>query len=228
LKLNPSKTELLVIPGDSFPGQDLQITLHDSLLSPSATARNLGVTMDNELSFFPHVANVARSCRFLLYNIRRIRPFLSIQAAQLLVQSLVISRLDYCNSLLAGLPLNAIRPLQMIQNAAAGLVFNLPKFSHTTPLLLLHWLPVAARIRFKTLMLAYKAKNGPAPFYLSDLITSRTAPRCLRSSSTARLVPPSLRMRGKYTSRLFSVLAPRWWNELPLDVRTAESLIIFK
>ncbi|KAI5622218.1 hypothetical protein C0J50_18226 [Silurus asotus] len=175
LKLNPSKTELLVIP---------------------ATARNLGVTMDNELSFFPHVANVARSCRFLLYNIRRIRPFLSIQAAQVLVQSLVISRLDYCNSLLAGLPLNAIRPLQMIQNAAARLVFNQPKFSHTTPLLRsLHWLPVAARIRFKTLMLAYKAKNGPAPSYLSDLITSRTAPRCLRSSSTARLVPPSLRLR---------------------------------
>ncbi|KAI5623819.1 hypothetical protein C0J50_16500 [Silurus asotus] len=140
LKLNPSKTELLVIP---------------------ATARNLG-------------------------------------AAQVLVQSLVISRLDYCNSLLAGLPLNAIRPRQMIQNAAARLVFNQPKFSHTTLLLRsLHWLPVAARIRFKTLMLAYKAKNGPAPSYLSDLITSRTAPRCLRSSSTARLVPPSLRLRGK-------------------------------
>ncbi|KAI5607867.1 hypothetical protein C0J50_12385, partial [Silurus asotus] len=224
-KLNPSKTELLVIPGDSSPGQDLQITLaHDSLLSPSATARNLGVTMDNELSFFPHVANVACSCRLLLYNIRRIRPFLSTQAAQVLVQSLVTSRLDYCNSLLAGLPLNAIRPLQIIQNAAAPLVLNLPKFSHTIPLLRsLHWLPVAARIRFKTLMLAYKAKNGPAPSYLSDLITSRTAPRCLRSSSTARLIPPSLRMRGKYNS----ILAPRWWNELPLHVRTAESLIIF-
>ncbi|KAI5098564.1 centrosomal protein of 57 kDa [Silurus meridionalis] len=176
LKLNPSKTELLIIP---------------------ATARNLGVTMDNELSFFPHIANVARSCRFLLYNIRRIRQFLSIQAPQMLFQSLVIPRLDYCTSLLAGLPLNAIRPLQMIQNAAARLVFNQPKCSHTTPLLRsLHWLPVAARIRFKTLMLAYKAKNGPAPSYLSDLITSRTAPRCLRSSSTARLVPPSFRMRG--------------------------------
>ncbi|KAI5619384.1 hypothetical protein C0J50_21045, partial [Silurus asotus] len=198
----------------------------------SATARNLGVSMDNELSFFSHVANVACSCRFFLYNIQRIRPFLSTQAAQVLVQSqvlVVISRLDYCYSLLAGLPLNAIRLRQMIQNAAARLVFNQPKFSHTTPLLCsLHWLPVAARIRFKTLMLAYKAKNGPAPSYLSDLITSRTAPHGLRSSSTVRLVPPSLRMRGKYTSRLFSVLAARWWNELPLDVRTAESLIIFK
>ncbi|KAK3518428.1 hypothetical protein QTP70_000590 [Hemibagrus guttatus] len=62
LKLNPSKTELLVIP---------------------ATARNLGVTMDNQLSFSSHVAYVTLSCRFLLYNIRRIRPFLSTQATQM-------------------------------------------------------------------------------------------------------------------------------------------------
>ncbi|KAK3558721.1 hypothetical protein QTP86_027669, partial [Hemibagrus guttatus] len=179
---------------DPSPAQDLAISLSNSMISPTASARNLGVTMDNQLSFSSHVTNVTRSCRFLLYNIRRIRPFLSTQATQVLVQSLVISRLDYCNSLLAALPLNAIRPLQMIQNAAAPLVFNLPKFSHTTPLLRsLHWLPVAARIRFKTLMLAYKAKNGPAPSYLKALVTSRTAPRSLRSTSTARLVPPSLR-----------------------------------
>ncbi|KAK3505666.1 hypothetical protein QTP70_005356 [Hemibagrus guttatus] len=229
LKLNPSKTELLIIPGDPSPAQDLAISLSNSMISPTASARNLGVTMDNQLSFSSHVTNVTRSCRFLLYNIRRIRPFLSTQATQVLVQSLVISRLDYCNSLLAGLPLNAIRPLQMIQNAAARLVFNLPKFSHTTPLLRsLHWLPVAARIRFKTLMLAYKAKNGPVPSYLKALVTSRTAPRLLRSTSTARLVPPSLREKGRYTSRLFSVLAPRWWNELPLGIRTAESLTDFK
>ncbi|KAK3559292.1 hypothetical protein QTP86_010741 [Hemibagrus guttatus] len=184
LKLNPSKTELLIIPGDPSPAQDLAISLSNSMISPTASARNLGVTMDNQLSFSSHVTNVTRSCRFLLYNIRRIRPFLSTQATQVLVQSLVISRLDYCNSLLAGLPLNAIRPLQMIQNAAARLVFNLPKFFHTTPLLRsLHWLPVAARIIFKTLMLAYKAKNGPAPSYLKALVTSRTAPRLLRSTS---------------------------------------------
>ncbi|KAK3511532.1 hypothetical protein QTP70_009323 [Hemibagrus guttatus] len=193
-QLKLSKTEMLIIPGDPSPAQDLVISLSNSMISPSASARNLGVTMDNQLSFSSHVTNVTRSCRFLLYNIRRIRPFLSTQATQVLVQSLVISRLDYCNSLLSGLPLNAIRPLQMIQNAAAPLVFNLPKFSHTTPLLRsLHWLPVAARIRFKTLMLAYKANNGPAPSYLKALVTPRTAPHSLRSTSTARLVAPSLR-----------------------------------
>ncbi len=111
-------------------------------------------------------------CSFALHNIRNIRPFLTQQAAQLLVQALVISRLDYCNALLAGLPSCTIKPLQMIQNAAARLVFKEPKRAHDTPLFIsLHWLPVAARIKFKTLMLAYKTTTGSAPAYFHSLIT---------------------------------------------------------
>ncbi|KAI4905249.1 hypothetical protein NFI96_024613 [Prochilodus magdalenae] len=152
LKLNPSKTELLFIPSTTGPHRDLAISFGNSFITPTEDARSLGVILDGQLSFSAHIANLTRSCRFLLYNIRRIRPFLSQEATQLLVQSLVISRLDYCNSLLAGLPLRAIRPLQLVQNAAARLIFNLPKFTHVTPLLRsLHWLPVVARIRFKTL-----------------------------------------------------------------------------
>ncbi len=118
-----------------------------------------------------HIAKTAWSCRFALHNIRKIRPFLTEHAAQLLVQALVISRLDYCNALLAGLPSNTIKPLQMIQNAAARLVFNEPKRAHVTPLFVsLHWLPVAARIQFKTLMLAYRTATGSAPTYFHSLL----------------------------------------------------------
>ncbi|KAK3549061.1 hypothetical protein QTP70_030118, partial [Hemibagrus guttatus] len=31
-------------------------------------------------------------------------------------------------------------------------------------------------------------------------------------------------VRGSYTSRLFSVLVPRWWNDLPIDVRVTGRL----
>ncbi len=68
-------------------------------------------------------------------------------SVQLLVQALVLSRLDYCNALLAGLPACTIKPLQLIQNAAARVVFNEPKKAHVTPLFIrLHWLPIAAHI----------------------------------------------------------------------------------
>ncbi len=82
--------------------------------------------------FQDHIAKTARSCRFALHNIRKIRPFLTQHAAQLLVQALVISRLDYCNAILAGLPSCTIQPLQMIQNAAAWLVFSELKRAHHT------------------------------------------------------------------------------------------------
>ncbi len=96
----------------------------------------------------------------------RLTANLTEHAAQLLVQALVVSRLDYCNALLARLPSNTIKTLQMIQNAAARLVFNKPKRTHVTPLFIsLHWLPVAARIKFKTLMLAYRTTTGSAPSY---------------------------------------------------------------
>ncbi len=100
------------------------IQLSSSTITPSASVRNLGVIFDDQLTFKEHIAKTVRSCRFALHNIRKIRPFLTEHAAQLLVQALVISRLDYCNALLAGLPSNTIKPLQMIQNAAARLVLK--------------------------------------------------------------------------------------------------------
>ena len=135
LKLNLGKTELLFLPGKDCPLTDLSISIDNTTVLPSQTAKNLGVILDNQLSFSAYIAATARSCRFSLYNIRKIRQFLTKEATQILVQSLIISRLDYCNVLLAGLPASDIQPLVRIQNAAARLVFNQPKFSHVTPLL---------------------------------------------------------------------------------------------
>ncbi len=103
-----------------------------SAITPSKTARNLGVVIDDKLNFTDHITKTARSCRFTLYKIKKIRPFLWEHATQLLVQALVLSRLDYCNALLAGLPASSIKPLQLIQNAAARLIFNEPKRTHVT------------------------------------------------------------------------------------------------
>ncbi len=162
LQLNLAKTELLVFPATPTLQHDFTIQLGSSTITPSASVIK---------TFKEHIAKTARSCRFSLHNIRKIRPFLTEHAAQLLVQALVISRLDYCNAILAGLPSNTIKPLQMIQNAAARLVFNEPKRAHVTPLFVsLHWLPFAARIKFKTLMIANRTTTGSAPTYFHSLL----------------------------------------------------------
>ncbi len=184
--------------------------------------------IDDKLNFSDHIAKTARSCRFALYYIRKIRPFLSEHATQLLVQALVLSRLDYCNALLAGLPVNSIKPLQLIQNAAARLIFNEPKRTHVTPLFInLHWLSVAARTKFKALMFAYKTTSGSAPLYLNSVLQTYVPSRSLRSASERRIIVPS--QRGtKSLSQTFSLTVPTWWNDLPNSIRAAESLAIFK
>ncbi len=145
LQLNLAKTELLVFPDTSTLQHDFNIQLGSSTITPSSLIRNLNlVIFDDQLNFKDHIAKTARSCRFALHNIRKIRPFLTQHAAQLLVQALVISRLDYSNALLSGLPSNTIKPLQMIQNAAARLVFCEPKRAHVTPLFISLLAPVCS------------------------------------------------------------------------------------
>ncbi len=214
LQLNLAKTELLVFPATPTLQHDFTIQLGSSTITPSASVRNLGVIFNDQLTFKEHIAKTARSCRFALHSIRKIRPFLTEHAAQLLIQVLVISRLDYCNALLAGLPSNTIKPLQMIQNAAARLAHT-PKRAHVTPLFVsLHWLPVAARIQFKTLMLAYRTTTGSAPTYFHSLLRIYIPSRSLRSASEQRLVVPSQR-GSKSLSRTFSFTVPGCRNDPP-------------
>ncbi len=184
--------------------------------------------IDDKLNFTDHITNTAQLCRFALYNIKKIRPFLSEHATQLLVQALVLSRLDYCNALLAGLPASSIKPLQLIQNAAARLIFNEPKRTHVTPLFInLHWLPIAARITFKALMFAYRTTSGSAPLYLNSLLQTYMPSRSVRSARERCITVPS--QRGtKSLSQTFSLTVPIWWNDLPNSIRAAESLPIFK
>ncbi len=167
LQLNLAKTELLVISANPSFHHNFTFQLGSSNITPSKKARNLGVVIDDKFNFTDHITKTVRSCRFALYNIKKIRPFLSEHATQLLVQALVLSRLDYCNALLAGLPASSIKPLHLIQNAAARLNFNEPK---RTQFINLHWLPIAARIKFKALMFAYRTTSGSAPLYLNSLL----------------------------------------------------------
>ncbi len=222
LQLNLAKSELLVFPATPTLQHDFTIQFGSSTFTPSSSVRIIRVIFDDQLTFKDHIAKTARSCRFALHNIRKIRPFLTQHAAQLLVQAY------YCNALLAGLPLCTIKPLQMIQNAAARLVFNEPKRAHVTPLFIsLHWLPVAARIKFKMLTLAYRTATGSAPSYFLSLMRIYIPSRRLRSVSEQRLLVPS--QRGtKSLFRMFSFTVPGWWNEIPTPIWNAESLTIFK
>ena len=158
-------------------------------------------------------------CSFLEEYISKTRKYLDENYTKSLVHAFVSSKLDYCNALLIGLPKYQIDRLQSVLNTAARIITFTCKYDHITPVLVrLHWLPVSYRIRFKVLLLTYKALNDLSPEYISELLNKPKYTRNLRSQSQHLLSVPKSRT-VTYGDRAFSVCAPKLWNELPFQLR---------
>ena len=115
-----------------------------------------------------------------------------------------------------------------MQNAAERLITQSCKYYHITPVLInLHWLPVEYRVKFKLLLLTFKALNELAPKYLTEMIEYYTPSRTLRSSSAFLLKQVRFNLQS-YGAKSFTISAPMLWNNLPLDLRSCSNLDIFK
>ena len=229
LKLNNDKTEILVITRPSVNCHTItSVEIGSSIIDISANVRDLGVQYDSFLKMETHVKAICKKAYYEIHLIHKVRQYITEEAAQKLVQANVTTLLDYCNSLLVGLPKSLLALLQRVQNCAARVVKRVPKYAHITPVLKeLHWLPIAQRIEYKIIMLTFKSLNGLAPAYLRDLLTSYQPGRTLRSSNDNQLSLPNHRY-STYGGRSFAIAAPMLWNALPSPMRKISSLEVFK
>ena len=229
LKLNKDKSKVLVISSSFRPRPPLSsVDICDETVSCSPSARNIGVIFNQSLCMVPHVNALCQSSFFHLRNIGFIRKYLTYDAAKIIIHAFVVSELDYCNSLLYGLPSYLIEKLQHIQNSAARLVNQCPRFCHITPVLReLHWLPVSIRTEFKIMLITYKVLHDRTPIYIHELLQLHTPSRNLRSSNINLLVKPYFNLNS-YGKQAFSVAALELWNNLPGDIKSANSIDDFK
>ena len=237
LKLNPDRTEFIVFGSKSQReklNQSFPVNILGNLISPTDAVRNLGVWFDSDFSFSCHVRKVCKACFAHVRDLKRLRGHLTHEATLMAANALVGSRLDYCNSLFRGLSALDLRKLQCVQNSLARIVANTTKYSHITPVRkALHWLPIKYRSIFKTAMLVYKFLLSGNPKYFEPFLIPRHSAYNTRQSQSDGIfleVPHfgSIFKSRKHFGLSFAYDAPMIWNDLPDEVRSANSLASFR
>ena len=232
LKLNPEKTNIKLFTPAGL-NRDLgsfQLNVGNTVVKLSQRVKVLGVTLGEQLNFREFIVNKIRTCNYHLRNLKNIQQSLPQETKILLVNNIILSTLDYCNSLLICLPDCALDPLQKVMNKAVRFIFNLKIREHITPFLLkLHFLPIKFRIKFKVCLLAFKILRKIAPLYLREYF------QLFKPSTTINLrygvgrdklmMDINLEQRKKRTIRTKIILE---WNDLPLSIRKIEKIDTFK
>lgn len=233
LKINDSKTECIMIASKSSMAKlsdlNITITVGSETIIPVRSVKNLGATLDHEVSMDLQITNTIRSAYFHLRRISKIRRFLDKDTCAKVIHSCVTSRLDYHNALLTSVPDTKLRRLQVVQNNAARLISGLGRTMHISPVLYqLHWLPVKHRIIYKVLTLVHQAVHSDnAPIYMKELFTPYRPTRTLRSASDPHVLTVS-KTKRRIGSCSFPVTGAKHWNALPQDLRCVTSKSVFK
>ena len=174
-----------------------------------------------------NVSNIARTSYYELRRLASIRRFLTCTATATLVSAFVLSRMDYCSSLLYGSTHDETSHLQRILNNAARVILCLPKSSSIAiHLKSLHWLPVKVRSTYKIACLCYHCHSSTAPSHANDMLHRKPSHTCnTRSSSyTMTLLNRPAHSKATLGDLSFSFASSSVWNSIPNDVRCTPSL----
>jgi len=243
MKLNESKTELLII-GKPMVLQkfnlNIELQFGSTEIKPTECKgdnwKSLGVKLDASLNMERQINSVRQKCYWTLNNIRGIQRYLDEALKLMLVKQLIISKMDFCNSLYMNLPKTRLKKLKSILNGCVRFIYNvsvrsedlIPYYKKA------HILPVDERIFFKVCLLSYKVVYGISPDYLQDLVEMDYPSDHDKGTRARPVIDDYLRMklpkmeRLKASNRRFSNYAPEAWNSLPREIRSITDVSNFK
>lgn len=232
LLLNASKTKFIVLGGKqqlALLPNNIGITLMGEPIERVCEARNLGLIVDEGLRFENHVANSVRNCFYRLKTLYKLRPYLSEDLRIQLVESLVLSKLNYSDTVYGPRLLSRTqRLIQRVQNACARFCFYIPSRCHVTPFLNKHYaLKMKSRRKLHLACLLFSVVNFKNPSYLYDKLKWVTEYRqCSSRHGSQQLSIP--RHRTANFTGAFRYAASKCWNNLPPPIRSQKSLHSFK
>ena len=194
--------------------------------------RLLWIWIDSNLNLKTNITKKCQTSVLNIFRIRCIRRYLTQDACEVLVHGLVMSHLDYCNSLYYGLPDCDLNRLQRVQSITCKLVLNRSKYDSCTKCFTqLHWLPIRPLVQHKILTMVHNCLNLRAQEYLRNLLTYRSEirpSRGLRSELNYKFLQvPRMKLKP-FVVRLFRVAGPTLWNNIPDELRHIDDPNVFK
>ena len=194
------------------------------VISPFPTASNLGVLFDSTLSFIPHITSITRSSNYHLF--RKMRKSITVSLTKTLVNSLVLSRIDYCSSILINLPLSSISPLNRVIRSPICTTYILRIRDHSSTSSYQHispWFTFNKRSAYRILSIVHSSiYSSNCPSYISASLVQRDPLPSLRNHASHLLSTPILRP-SKMNTRALSYIGPKLWNSLPPYIRSIKS-----
>ena len=232
LCINLPKSHTLMVSSTGVKSKgDLNITLNDHSLKQVETVKYLGVHIDSQLSWSPHISSLYKTVNSKLFVLRKLRAILPPEALKIIYKACIEPLLDYCDTVWDVCGLSGMRKAQSLQNMAARIITGIFNFIDVRGVDLvkrLGWQTLRERRHFHTAVLMYKCINGMAPDYLSDQVTliSEVNTYNTRSSSTLEVLVPTV--NRSVFKKSFSYNGAIIWNSLPDFIRRADSLQSFK
>ena len=194
LKLNDGKTEVVLF-GTRQNGKKLgedntfEIKIGSEVTKPTPSARNLGFHMEAQLKSHTHITKVCSTAYSHKYSLGL--SLFTQEAVKIIIQGLVISKLNYCKGLLLGVSVHQMNKLQIVQNMCCRIIKNLRKYDHISHAMkVLHWLKIPQCIQFKVLVTIYQCVNGLALPVVTNLLDINLTRKNLRSNTQGKLPIP--------------------------------------
>ena len=220
LLINPDKTKVLVLGTHKMLQRlpdDFYVTLLEKRITPTISARDLGIQLDSTLSFNEHIANTVSTCIASLCQINRVKHLFDPKILENVISSLVFSKLYYCSNVWSSTTKKNIEKLQKVQNFAARIITGTQKYEHITPILKqLNWLPVPDMLKYFVGVLTFKCLNGLAPDYLNSYFQERLSLHDRNTRNKQKLNIPAYRSAAG--QRTFEYRAVSLWNSLPSNI----------
>ena len=234
LHLNVSKTKSMLFGTSqrlsSIKAPDnFEITVCEEVVERVQVFKYLGVHMDVNLNWHTHVEKIAKKISSKIGILRRVKPYLTIDLSKMIYNSIVLPHFTYCNIIWASTDETTISRLQNLQNTSARVILTENKRSHVQPMLdVLSWMPISSQTRYHTLVAVYKCTHGLVPSYLHKTFIQISR---IHSYSTRQANQSNLFTRRPTLSqykRSFTYRGVVLWNQLPEQIRSAETLNTFK